>query len=153
MEARRETEAKKQERSALLLALHSFYNSAWVHGGWLLHGCPQRWVTKKNLMCASLHQGPLAASIWLSAIWCWQHVSPLLAGSERAQFWGACTEAVMWATEMRIEAQLCRCIFSWSLVACVWLDCEESKERRFTVCYTGEYNWYCMSVLFLKPVL
>lgn len=84
--ARKETEAKRG--SALLLALHSFYNSPRVHVGWLLHGCPQRLVTKKNLMCASLHQGPLAASIWLSAIWCCDSVCHLYWQGQRGHSFG-----------------------------------------------------------------
>lgn len=40
-------------------------------------------------MCVSLHQGPPAARIRLSAGWCCDSVSPLLAAGQAVQFWGA----------------------------------------------------------------
>lgn len=72
MKASRETEAWKRG-SVCFPALRSFYNSPWVHGGWLLHGCPRRLVTKKNLMCACLHQGPQAVrTVWEGDLRLWR---------------------------------------------------------------------------------
>lgn len=121
-----EARQRKQRGGALLLALCSFYNSPQVHGGWLPHGCPQCSVTSRNLMCVRLHQGPLAASVWLGAVWCCvtftgSAVSPGVTGCSPGSYVGYWRED--WITVSLLGV----------LDACVRLDCWEYVYDRLCI--------------------
>lgn len=142
MEARGEMEAKKERGSALSLALHYFYNSRRVHGGWLLHGCPRCSVTKKNLMCASLHQGPRAARVQSDVVTAYVTFTGRVREGTVLGHMNRSSSVGYWSEDWISVSSVDVFCLDYQLLVCNWTEKRRSTGLQYVV---QSHSWHYLS--------